>query len=211
MDSLFDVFQILAITLYLSIIFGRTLFLIRKKHTNPISLGFGKKGLNQVIELIFLAALIVWIVEVLQSALHVQFHIFPSIIYTQLIGGASAMILGAFLVFLSFGIFIWALASFRDSWRIGIDTQTNGKLITTGIFAYSRNPIFLSIDLYFGGTFLINGTLIFLLFAILVVVGMHYQILQEEKFLSKYYGSAYQEYIDITDRYWGQHHISKDK
>ncbi|MBI5184202.1 MAG: hypothetical protein HZA01_00525 [Nitrospinae bacterium] len=83
-----------------------------------------------------------------------------------------------------------ALVSFRDSWRAGIDEKTQGELITTGIFAVSRNPIFIFIDLYFIGTFLINGALIFLIFAAVVIIGLHCQIIQEEKFLAKAYGQA---------------------
>jgi protein-S-isoprenylcysteine O-methyltransferase Ste14 len=43
--------------------------------------------------------------------------------------------------------------------------------------------IFVFLDLYFAGTFFINGTLIFLVFAVVVIAGVHYQIMQEESFL----------------------------
>jgi protein-S-isoprenylcysteine O-methyltransferase Ste14 len=67
----------------------------------------------------------------------------------------------------------------------------------------SRNPIFIFIDIYFIGTFLINETLIFLIFAALAVIGMHYQIMQEEKFLAKAYGQVYKDYCARTGRYVG--------
>ena len=59
------------------------------------------------------------------------------------------------------------------------------------------------VDLYFIGTFLVNGTVTFLLFAV-VVVGMHYQILQEEAFLRGVHGDAYEAYCRETRRYLGR-------
>jgi hypothetical protein len=62
------------------------------------------------------------------------------------------------------------------------------------MFALSRNPIFVFLDLYAFGTFLINGTLGFLLFALVLAGGIHYQILQEENFLQRTYGTATDEF-----------------
>jgi protein-S-isoprenylcysteine O-methyltransferase Ste14 len=52
------------------------------------------------------------------------------------------------------------------------------------------------------GTFLINGTWLFFLFAFLTVLNLHYQILHEERFLAAVYGHSYQAYCDRTARYW---------
>ncbi|MBN1873531.1 MAG: hypothetical protein JXA33_04815, partial [Anaerolineae bacterium] len=64
-------------------------------------------------------------------------------------------------------------------------------------------PIFLFVDLYLIGTFFINGTASFLIFTVLILAGLHYQILQEEKFLAQTYGRAYQDYCARTGRYFG--------
>ena len=76
--------------------------------------------------------------------------------------------------------------------------------MTGGVFAFSRNPIFLSIDWYFVGAFFLNGTVVFLIAAILAIAGMHYQILQEEEYLRRQYGEAYRKYADATFRYFGR-------
>ena len=102
------------------------------------------------------------------------------------------------------GLVIFGLAyvSFGDSWRVGFDVKTPGALVTTGAFALSRNPIYVFLDLWFIGVFLINGTLIFLIFALLAVAILHWQILQEEEFLLKLYGQPYQSYCAKTGRYF---------
>lgn len=203
MSKFFDYFQIAGLIFFLIVFVGRTLYLRFSKDINPITLGVGKKGLQRIVELSFFVGLIVWIVEVLLYAIHTEFRLFPAPLDMQLIDTMPARLIGVALVLIAFVIFIWALVSFGDSWRVGIDEKTKGDLVTTGIFAVSRNPIFIFIDIYFIGTFLINGSLIFLVFAAVVVIGLHYQIIQEEMFLAKAYGQAYQDYCARTERYFG--------
>src|SRR5438034_497488 len=49
----------------------------------------------------------------------------------------------------------WSLVSFGRSFRVGIDTDHPDKLITTGVFAFSRNPIYVAFVLILIGQFLI--------------------------------------------------------
>jgi protein-S-isoprenylcysteine O-methyltransferase Ste14 len=203
MNEFFAYFQIISLAFFFIVFVGRTLYLRFRKNINPISLGVGKQGLQRIVEFSFFVGLIFWSVEVLLYALPTEFRLFPMPLQRQLIDSMPVKLSGVVVVIVSFIIFVWALISFRDSWRVGIDAKTQGELITNGIFAISRNPIFIFINLYFVGTFLINGTLIFLLFAAVVIGGLHYQILQEEKFLATAYGPAYQGYCARTGRYVG--------
>lgn len=201
MIKFFDYFQIMSLFFFLFVFVGRTLYLRFSQNINPITLGAGKKGLQRIVEFSFFVGLLIWMAEVLLYSLHTEFYIFPLPLRTQLIDSLLAKLIGLILVIIGFIIFIRSLISFGNAWRVGIDEKTPGGLITTGIFAFSRNPIFIFIDFYFIGTFLINGTLLFLFFAILVVLGLHYQILQEEKSLLRTYGQKYQNYCAETGRY----------
>lgn len=87
------------------------------------------------------------------------------------------------------------------SWRVGIDKDNAGKLVTGGIFSITRNPIFVFIDMYFIGTFLIFPNLFFLILMVITIIGMHYQILQEEYFLLSHYGDEYKKYMNKVRRY----------
>jgi protein-S-isoprenylcysteine O-methyltransferase Ste14 len=112
-----------------------------------------------------------------------------------------AQIAGGVMICVCIFVFILALVSFKTSWRIGIDTVAPGGLITTGIFSVSRNPVFLSMDLYFLGTFLIYSNIFFLLCAIAIAMGFHFQIRQEERFLLRQYGGTYSGYMTQVGRY----------
>jgi protein-S-isoprenylcysteine O-methyltransferase Ste14 len=94
-----------------------------------------------------------------------------------------------------------ALISFGKSWRIGIDENNSNELVTTGMFKYSRNPIFLFMDLYFTGIMLIYPNIVFIIIAVCTFIGIHLQILREERFLLKKFGEKYSEYKKQTRRY----------
>jgi hypothetical protein len=64
------------------------------------------------------------------------------------------------------------------------------------------------VDLYGAGTFLLNGTLIFLIFAVVAIIGLHCQTVQEEVSLTQAYGQAYAWYCARTKRYLGWHDVA---
>lgn len=200
--TFFDYFQIASIAAFLAIVFSRAIYLRVSRNVNAIVIGGGKKGLVLFIELISFLGLVVWMIEVLMYALHSNFHIFPAPLDTQLFDSSLVRVLGVALVTVGLFIFILAFISFGDSWRVGFDVRTPGALVTSGIFAVTRNPIYLFLDLLFLGIFLINPRIIFLIFSLLTVIAIHWQILQEEAFLRRLYGQPYSDYCARTGRYW---------
>ncbi len=50
--------------------------------------------------------------------------------------------------------------SIGNLWRLGIDEKYPGKLVTKGIYAFTRNPIYLFFHLYFLGTFFLRDSAI---------------------------------------------------
>jgi protein-S-isoprenylcysteine O-methyltransferase Ste14 len=199
--SFFDYVQIASVAIFLVILVGKIIYMRLNRNINPIAIGGGKKGLVLIVELLAFAGLVVWMVELLLYALHAGFRIFPPPLDTQLLDSPPTKLIGVALLALGSVIFIAAYVSFGDSWRVGFDVKRPGALVTTGIFGLSRNPIYLSLILWFTGIFLINGTLIFLIFAALAVAAVHWQILQEEAFLLKLYSQPYHDYCARTGRY----------
>ena len=87
-----------------------------------------------------------------------------------------------------------AQAQMGNSWRIGIDERNKTELVRTGLFAVSRNPIFLAMRLNLLGLFLVlpnAATLILLTSGELLI---QVQVRLEEPHLSTLHGSSYQEY-----------------
>ena len=106
------------------------------------------------------------------------------------------------LFFLAGLIFVgWSLVSFGQSFRVGIDTEHPDKLITTGVFAFSRNPIYTAFALILLGQFLMFPNWIILLYLVAGIWLFHRQVLREEDYLKKHYGQEYLDYCKRVRRY----------
>jgi protein-S-isoprenylcysteine O-methyltransferase Ste14 len=109
--------------------------------------------------------------------------------------------LGVALLALALGGFAASLVSFGDSFRVGIDDQKPDRLITAGMFAFSRNPIYVCFIAFFIGQFLIHRNILLALAAGFFIAAIHRQVLREEKFLRAHYGADYRAYCRRVRRY----------
>ena len=99
--------------------------------------------------------------------------------------------IGLTLLFISLVWTVIAQGHMKNSWRIGIDTDTKTELVTSGLFSVSRNPIFFGMILSLVGLFLTTPNTLTLIFLILGYVLIQIQIRLEEEFLTKEHGQAY--------------------
>ena len=202
MNRLLAVFQLANLAFFLAVFTGRSLYLWFTQGINPFALGSGKRGLPRLLELALLPWLALWLLDILFSALPAAWRLLPAAWDPVLFNLLPLKIAGIVLILAGDFLFAWALISFGSSWRIGIDEKVAGGLMTGGAFAFSRNPIFVFLNLYFLGTFLLTGTLSFLVFILVTITGIHLQILQEERFLAGRFGLAYRDYCACTGRYF---------
>jgi protein-S-isoprenylcysteine O-methyltransferase Ste14 len=98
-------------------------------------------------------------------------------------------------------LLLWSLISFKQSLRVGIDADRPDNLITDGVFAFSRNPIYVAFVIILIGQFLILPNWIMLIYTAAAAALMHRQILREEEFLGEHYGEAYAVYCNRVRRY----------
>ena len=99
--------------------------------------------------------------------------------------------IGLTLLFISLVWTVIAKGHMKNSWRIGIDTDTKTELVTSGLFSVSRNPIFFGMILSLVGLFFTTPNTLTLIFLILGYVLIQIQIRLEEEFLTKEHGQAY--------------------
>lgn len=109
---------------------------------------------------------------------------------------ASIIMLGIILIIVS--IYMWCKAVIKDN----IDKYIiKNKLLTTGIYSYTRNPIYSAFTILSLGLILIanNYYLLFLpvLYYLFLTVLM---ILTEEKWLKEAFGFEYEEYKKKVNR-----------
>ena len=77
------------------------------------------------------------------------------------------------------------------------------KLVTTGVYRFSRNPIYFGMFLIFGGTGIACVSWIFLLLTAVFIIVLHIFIVSEERSCLQKYGDAYLEYMNRTPRWIG--------
>jgi protein-S-isoprenylcysteine O-methyltransferase Ste14 len=116
----------------------------------------------------------------------------------------NIFLLNIFAIIICTVSLIWfciTLIVFGKSFRVGIDENTKGTLITKGTFAKSRNPIYLGFIAFFMGIFIAYSNILLLLLLLFLIIMIHRQILREEKFLKDHYGNEYREYCKKVRRY----------
>src|SRR5215813_2919040 len=73
---------------------------------------------------------------------------------------------GVILCLAGLTLLLLSLVSFGKSFRIGIDVDHSDKLVTTGVFAFSRNPIYVAFAFVLLGQFLVFPNWILLVYLV---------------------------------------------
>ena len=101
-------------------------------------------------------------------------------------------------------VFLSAVLCMKDSWRAGIPGKDKTKIVTEGVYKFSRNPAFLGFDLMYIGVFLMYANVLTGFFTVFAVLMLHLQILQEEKYMLSEFGEEYADYKKHVCRYLGR-------
>jgi protein-S-isoprenylcysteine O-methyltransferase Ste14 len=154
-----------------------------------------------VYDLLLIVVFVFWFYMMLAEAIGLSIAWLPEWLTAKLVDSWPAKVLGAVLVSAAPVLYAAALRSLGASWRIGIDRIHPGPLMTGGLFAWSRNPIYAAFDLVPIGAFLIHGRFVFLVLAAALVALIHAVVLREERFLDVQYGQAFRAYCQRVGRY----------
>jgi protein-S-isoprenylcysteine O-methyltransferase Ste14 len=125
----------------------------------------------------------------------------PSPAHQVLFTSSAVQWLGVLGCLAGLGMLVWSLVSFGQSFRVGIDVDRPGGLITSGAFAVSRNPIYVGFFCVLLGQFLIFPNWLLLVYLAGVVLLVHRQVRREEDFLKIQFGQPYAEYCRRVRRY----------
>ncbi len=117
-------------------------------------------------------------------------------------GSLSPLLLGAGALLFAVGsaITVVAQAQMGDAWRIGVDAGERTTLRTSGLFAWSRNPVFSGMIL--AGLAMVAWVPLALPAWIALVVGIELQVrVVEEPYLLRVHGASYRDYARRTGRF----------
>lgn len=188
----FKLMAIFILAVFYAIYFGK-MIIQKKKGITTHQIGKRKeKKLHTVETLMSVATFSVVIIQLL--SIFFDWNIMPS----------GARFTGFCIAGIGDIFFLISVTYMKDSWRAGIPEKDKTKLVTDGIYKFSRNPAFVGFDFMYIGILLMFfniGTLLFSLFSIMI---LHMQILQEEKYMAKTFGEEYLEYKKKVFRYIGR-------
>lgn len=166
----------------------------KKKGIKTTQIGNGKTGFVKYVECTMMASTILVVAAELISI----------ILGTTLLP-LWARWLGVGIGAVGVAVFITAVITMRDSWRAGVSKTDKTELVTSGIFAISRNPAFLGFDLLYIGILLMFFNWGLLAASIFAALMFHLQIVNvEEDFLLEAFGEDYLNYRKQVNRYLGR-------
>ncbi|MFY0688187.1 MAG: isoprenylcysteine carboxylmethyltransferase family protein [Cyclobacteriaceae bacterium] len=108
---------------------------------------------------------------------------------------------GVILLFVSLVYTSLAQYEMSGSWRIGINYEEKTSLIQTGAFRYSRNPIFLGIQISYIGMFLVAPNVLSFTLLVTMFLCFQIQVRLEESYLLDKHGEEYHEYYKRVPRW----------
>ncbi|HEY5238502.1 MAG TPA: isoprenylcysteine carboxylmethyltransferase family protein [Rhizomicrobium sp.] len=87
------------------------------------------------------------------------------------------------------------------SWRVGIDRENRTGLVSTGLYRFSRNPIYVGMIMIVTGVCLVAPNAVTLAMLAVVTVTVSTQVRLEEEYLSRMHGAAYAAFRTRTRRW----------
>lgn len=118
-----------------------------------------------------------------------------SVLVQPAIGWAGLMIMAAGSI-----VIVAAQVRMGLAWRIGLDAEQTG-LVTTGLFAWSRNPTFLGMMAVVLGAFLTAPTAVTAALLAAAWIAFSVQIRMEEEHLLRMHGADYGRYRSTVPRW----------
>ena len=181
---------------YLLVVFGlNTVLQMRASGSSGWVHGVGATGAERAASALFLLA---WALDLLG----------PALILTGVLGPVSALnhtlvhVAGFVLIGVATLGARQAQVSMGAAWRTGIDPGRSQHLVTWGLFATVRNPVYVTVMAASLGIALLAPTVVAVLALLICLVSLEVQTrLVEEPFLLRRHGGAYLAYTDAVGRF----------
>lgn len=120
----------------------------------------------------------------------------------ELLDGLPFRATGIALYAIGLAVTFTAQIGMGESWRMGVDATERTPLVSTGIFAIVRNPIFTGMSFAWAGLSLMVPNLAGVLALAAMASAIEIQVrVVEEPYLRSSHGSAYADYARRTGRF----------
>jgi protein-S-isoprenylcysteine O-methyltransferase Ste14 len=176
----------------------RSVLVYRKTGINPLVLGKSDDAYGYVGRTFKLTIMLIAAFVLMRASWPASMQELGTIAAMQ---SPTWAMLGWVLMGLSLTLMLVAQTQMGLSWRIGIDEKNRTGLVTNGLFALSRNPIFLSLRITLLGLFFHSPNSLTLALACVGEVLMQLQVRLEEQHLLGQHGEVYTTYCQNVRRW----------
>jgi protein-S-isoprenylcysteine O-methyltransferase Ste14 len=128
--------------------------------------------------------------------------LFPVYVLTVLLYGADRVIVGLVLIGAGVVLAVAAARAFREAETNVMPSRPALRLVTTGVFRYMRNPMYVGMALVVAGLGFALGSDWMLVALVAAAFVVHYGVvLREERYLERKFGEPYREFKASVPRY----------
>jgi protein-S-isoprenylcysteine O-methyltransferase Ste14 len=126
----------------------------------------------------------------------------PAYVLTILLSFEERLVIGVILVAAGLGLALPAIAVFRSAGTHIEPWKPSTALVTQGIFAWLRNPMYVGAILMLAGMAILLASDWMLVMTFVFVLVIHFGVvLREEIYLNSKFGEAYRQYRANVPRY----------
>jgi protein-S-isoprenylcysteine O-methyltransferase Ste14 len=128
--------------------------------------------------------------------------LFPVYVLTVLLYGADRVIVGLVLIGAGVVLAVVAARAFREAETNVMPSRPALRLVTTGVFRYVRNPMYVGMALVVAGLAFALGSDWMLVALAAAAIVVHYGVvLREERYLERKFGEPYLAFKASVPRY----------
>ncbi len=125
------------------------------------------------------------------------------VVHPQVDFGETANMLGAAISLGGIALMIVSQYQMGTAWRFGVDEAERTDLVTGGLYAFGRNPIYSGVFLFCTGLLVLLPHIYMLIFLATAWLSIELQVrFVEEPHLRNLHGADYEKYAEQTGRYF---------
>ncbi|WP_448564536.1 methyltransferase family protein [Thalassotalea ganghwensis] len=115
---------------------------------------------------------------------------------------AGIIMSGLILLTFGFGFTLYIHLKMKNLWRSGIDPNSPHQLLTDGVYAKSRNPMYIGVITAQLGFFLALPSVFTFICLLIGITAIYRQTLSEEHALAAKFQTTYLQYCRNVPRWW---------
>jgi protein-S-isoprenylcysteine O-methyltransferase Ste14 len=110
--------------------------------------------------------------------------------------------LGFILGLASLGFWTWTQVALGKQWSPQLQLREEHHLVTDGPYTRIRHPLYTAMMGYFAGLAFLTANWVFLILAVLVILGSIARVPKEEQMMLNEFGDQYKAYMGRTGRFF---------